>query len=167
MDAEERPRGEVEVVRGGQARGGDERPAVHAEDPDVADLRQARVDLREGPVERRLPRPDRLVGGLAQGLVDLPRHEVGGLEHLDRVLAHHVEGARQTALGLAPVAAVGQPGRGGEDEERQAQGRDHDEPQRPLGGRSGGAPRRVGGDWAGWRHGDGIAWAGAVAYQRP
>ena len=81
----------------------------------------------------RLPRARIGIAQAAEKLVDLIDGEVVGLEHLDGVLMHEIEGAVEARACVGEGAAPGDPGGGGEDQHRQEHGRDGEQPKLPLG----------------------------------
>lgn len=109
--------------RGEHAR--NERLAVAADQQDGIELRHRRDDAGEPRLQPRLRRADLGVRHATHDLVDLREGAIDGLEHLQRLLLHDIERARDALVGHRMHFAVGEPGGIGEERSRQDHRRDH------------------------------------------
>ena len=120
-------------------RAGDQRIAVGADDPQIAQLRH-RHRHRAKPLGMGcFVRADLLVRGGAGGFVQIAGGKLEGLEHLLRMFVHDRKIAAQTVARLVEMLMVRNRRGGGIQHDRQHDRAEQQDAQRP-----GGAPRRLG-----------------------
>jgi hypothetical protein len=96
-------------------------------------LRHCRHDAGKAPLQARLCGADLLVRHAADDLVDFRERAIDRLEHLERLLLHDVERAKDALVGDGMDVAVADPGRVSEQRRRQHHRRDHHQLQQADG----------------------------------
>ena len=125
--------GEVKIAGHREYRPGHQRPAIGTHDPDVAKLRQTFYQRPQTLIVLRFLGLDLVVARVAEQLFGIARGKVEGFEHLRGMFRHVAERALQPAAGFVDGVAIGDPGRGGEYQERQNDRRDDKHLQRSFG----------------------------------
>jgi len=112
---------------------GHERPAVPIDEKDRPHFRQGVDDALHALVKVQLVPADVVVGHAAHDFVDLGHGALDRLKDLERMLVKDVERALDPVIGDGIFMAVVQPGRKGEQHERQHHRRNHHQLQQSNG----------------------------------
>ena len=133
MHVEEASLARVKVVRYSPELTGNERSAVPIDEKDRPHLRQRVDDVLHALVKVQLVPADVVVGHTAHDLVDFGDGALDRLKDLKRMLVKDIERALDPVIGNGILMAVVQPGRKGEQNDRQHHRRNHHQLQQSNG----------------------------------